>query len=92
MKRGFDKLTDRQRQVIRLLQYNSGSKVAEMLGVSRQYVSWIKLEWESTEDKDKIMRTSFDGLESWEVEDVGCPDGEYPSCLNCPLVKCKYEE
>lgn len=23
--------------------------------------------------------------------DEGCPDGEFPSCLRCPLIMCKYE-
>lgn len=23
--------------------------------------------------------------------DEGCPDGEFPSCLRCPLIICKYE-
>lgn len=24
-------------------------------------------------------------------QDEGCPDGEFPSCLSCPLIICKYE-
>ena len=24
-------------------------------------------------------------------KDEGCPDGEHPSCLQCPLIMCKYE-
>ena len=24
-------------------------------------------------------------------KDEGCPDGEFPSCLNCKLIMCKYE-
>lgn len=26
-----------------------------------------------------------------EHEDTGCPDGEFPACLQCPLPMCKYE-
>jgi hypothetical protein len=25
-------------------------------------------------------------------KDEGCEDGEFPSCLNCPLAMCKYEK
>ena len=24
--------------------------------------------------------------------DTGCPDGYLPSCLSCPLERCRYEE
>ena len=24
-------------------------------------------------------------------KDEGCPDGEFPRCLQCPLIMCKYE-
>lgn len=24
-------------------------------------------------------------------KDEGCPDGEFPFCLQCPLIMCKYE-
>ena len=27
-----------------------------------------------------------------EYQDTGCPDGEFPACLQCPLIICKYED
>lgn len=33
-----------------------------------------------------------DGLpESTDYVDRGCPDGMYPSCLACPLPRCRFE-
>ena len=26
------------------------------------------------------------------MPDTGCPDGMFPSCLNCPLRECKYAD
>lgn len=31
-------------------------------------------------------------LQIVEHQDTGCPDGLLPSCLECPLVRCRYEE
>ena len=25
------------------------------------------------------------------LRDTGCPDGVHPSCLNCPLARCRFE-
>ncbi len=30
--------------------------------------------------------------EPYYGRDTGCPDGKLPSCLNCPLDRCRYEE
>ena len=31
-------------------------------------------------------------IESVNHSDTGCPDGMYPSCLSCPLPRCRWEE
>ena len=30
-------------------------------------------------------------IESVNHSDTGCPDGMYPSCLSCPLPRCRFE-
>ena len=43
-----------------------------------------------TAKESETMRVKPD-KESVNYADTGCPDGLYPSCLNCPLSRCRYD-
>ena len=80
----MNRLTQRSRDILAELSYNTQSKTARIHGVSRQWVNYLKQNYEELIDKAHEV-----GQQKWELEDTGCEDGTYPSCLNCPLEVCR---
>ena len=39
-----------------------------------------------------MIDSGFFKLNAKMYRDTGCPDGEYPSCLNCPLPRCREDK
>ena len=78
-------LSQRSIEILGELRYKSQSEVARAFGVSRQRVNQLKNKIIPMElmDLDKAK------LQDWELEDTGCLDGVYLSCLKCPLKKCR---
>ena len=84
-------LTERQRQVLEMVK--GGVKqieAAKLLGVSRQYICNVVHLWEREKSEGQERALGL-GLEAWEIEDTGCPDGRWGSCRGCPLPWCRYE-
>jgi hypothetical protein len=78
------KLTERKQRIINVFSTTGSlSKTGRALGISRQYVYLIVSAYKK-------------GLLKYHVspgyKDTGCLDGQYPSCLNCPLARCKYDD
>jgi len=76
-------LTERQLEILTSFGHTgSCSETGRCLRISRQRVSWIVVRYKSRKLKGDM---------SDYYSDRGCPDGEYPSCLGCPLSRCKYD-
>ena len=39
-----------------------------------------------------MIDNAFFKMNAKMYQDTGCPDGEYPSCLNCPLPRCREDK
>lgn len=77
-------LTERQFEILKAFERTgSFSEAGRSLGLSRQRVHKFIKDYRSGKIKGSIADYSTD---------KGCPDGEHPSCLSCPLEKCKYED
>jgi len=60
------------------------AETARFTGVTRQRVHQIISDWRSGRIKKAAVPEHF--------TDTGCPDGSIPSCLECPLPACLYDE
>ena len=77
-------ITEREQEIMQsFLSTGSTSETAQYLGISRQRVHQVVKDYRSKSKKD--FTPSY-------YRDCGCEDKEYPSCLNCPLKKCKYDK
>lgn len=74
-------MTDRQRAILQAVERTGNqSEVAAYFGISRQRVNQVV----------KARHKGY-GMPVY-YKDLGCPDGSYPSCLRCPLVRCKEDD
>jgi len=74
-------LTGRQWRIIHSFERTGNmSETARYLGISRVRVHQVISGYKSGKLK---------GHCPVYYKDRGCPDGEYPSCQDCPLEKCK---
>ncbi len=64
--------------------------IAKATGLTAQQVSFIKRrEKEGAEARGRPADVEKPNSATYKEGDTGCPDGEYPSCLECPLPECK---
>lgn len=76
------KLSERQLEILAAFEHTgSFSEAARYLGISRQRVCQVVTGYKSGKLK---------GHTPDYYKDTGCPDGLYPSCLNCPEEFCRF--
>jgi len=72
--------TDRQVEILETFQSTGDmDETAHILNIAKE---WVR----------RVVKHAETGSLAYEYshKDTGCPDGEYPVCLECPLEKCKY--
>ena len=76
------RLTERQIQIIQSVDRTGNiSETARLLNISRQRVHQVVANYRRPKKQTHDYPDYY--------KDTGCD--EYPSCLNCPLEKCKYD-